>query len=106
MKELFKDIPEVIENTFYISLKCNYSPSNIEPQLPKYISKDFLSESDELIQISKKGLENKINIHNLVKDKDIYFSRINYELDIINKMGFAGYFLIVSDFINWAKKQL
>ena len=105
MKKLFDDVPEIIENTFNISLKCNYSPSIIEPQLPKYISKNYSSESEELIKTSKNGLENKVKIHNLNKDKDIYFSRINYELDIINKMGFAGYFLIVSDFINWAKNQ-
>ncbi len=103
MNDLFFDIPESIKNTCSIALKCNFAPTKKNPRLPKFISNNKLSEDEELYNQSHKGLENKILSDKL--DKKIYNQRLDYELEVIKKMGFSGYFLIVSDFINWAKSM-
>ena len=103
MYEVFNDIPEVIENNFKVALQCQFYPKEISPKLPKFISKDGLSEEDLLIKNSKEGLNLRILKTNL--NRDIYEKRLDYELEVINKMGFAGYFLIVADFVKWAKNK-
>jgi len=105
MKNLFKDLPEAISNTYLIALKCNYAPKESSPNLPKFITNDNISEEKELNMKSHEGLENRLKQYLKSKDRDIYRKRLLYELETINKMGFAGYFLIVSDFINWAKNK-
>jgi len=104
MTELFSDIPEVIENNFNVAISCNYFPNEVLPKLPKFKNNLNLSESDLLIKVALNGLENKIK-ENKISEEDHYKDRLNYEIGIINKMGFAGYFLIVSDFVNWAKEN-
>jgi len=104
MIDIFKDIPEIIENNFRIAIKCNYYPTEILPKLPKFSSNQNLTESEILNLKSKEGLllrlqEEKIN------SSSIYQKRLNYELEVINSVGFAGYFLIVADFVNWAKNK-
>ena len=101
MYELFQDIPDVIENNFKVALKCQFYPKEISPKLPKFLNDKGLSENELLIKNANKGLVDRINSYNL-SDKT-YKKRLDYELDIINKMGFAGYFLIVADFVKWAK---
>ena len=103
MYELFSDIPEVIENNFKLALKCQFFPKEISPKLPKFISVENLSENELLIKNSTQGLIEKIKSNNLSAES--YKKRLNYELEIINKMGFAGYFLIVADFVKWAKER-
>ncbi|MEY3197343.1 MAG: hypothetical protein RLZZ59_714 [Pseudomonadota bacterium] len=113
MQELFKDIPEAIDNSYYIMQRCCYMAKPSDPQLPH-----FADNSDAEIELlkneAKNGLTERLkhkfihdNIpeteHNAVTEE--YFKRIEYELDIICKMNFAGYFLIVSDFIKWSKKS-
>jgi len=104
MSEVFYDLPEVLENNFNVAISCNYFPKEINAQLPKFINSENLSEKDLLIKLAKEGLNKKISKNQGLK-KGIYNQRIDYELDIIIKMGFAGYFLIVSDFVNWAKSK-
>ena len=104
MKELFSDLPEIIENNFNVALSCNFFPKEIQAQLPKFINTENLSEKDLLIKLTNDGLNKKI-LNNKYLHKEKYEERIEYELDIIIKMGFAGYFLIVSDFVNWAKSK-
>ena len=104
MYEKFKDIPEVISNAYEISKKCN-----LEIETGIYILPDFetplnKSASDYLIEMSKHNLKEKIKNFS-EKDKAIYFNRLNFELDVISKMGYSGYFLVVSDFVNWAKEN-
>ena len=101
MYELFKDIPDAIGNTYNVALKCNYAPNIESPKFPKFISQEDLTEEQELERIAINGL--KIRLKNT--NNDTYLKRLKYELEIINKMGFAGYFLIVSDIIKWAKKE-
>jgi len=104
MVELFSDIPEVVENNYKVALACNYFPKEISPKLPKFNNKDNLVEKDLLIKLTKEGLNKKIpSIKNY--KIDIYKKRAEYELNVIIKMGFAGYFLIVADFVNWAKNN-
>ena len=104
MINIFGDIPEIIENNFRIALKCNYYPKEILPKLPKFSSDQNLSESELLNLKSKEGLLLKLQEMN-INSPSIYQERLNYELEIINNMGFAGYFLIVADFVNWAKNK-
>jgi DNA polymerase-3 subunit alpha len=103
MKSLFKDLPEAIENTIIIAKKCSYFPKANDPALPKYGNGEN-TEDGELSFQSKQGLEIILE-KNKILDKAPYYERLNYELSIITKMGFAGYFLIVSDFIKWSKKN-
>ena len=104
MINIFGDIPEIIENNFRIALKCNYYPKEILPKLPKFSSDQNLSESELLDLKSKEGLLLRLQEMN-INSPSIYQERLNYELEIINNMGFAGYFLIVADFVNWAKNK-
>jgi DNA polymerase-3 subunit alpha len=103
MYELFHDIPEVIENNFNLALKCQFFPKEIFPKLPKFSNVEGLSENELLIINAQRGLAERVRSYNLSEEP--YKKRLNYELEIISKMGFAGYFLIVADFVNWAKKN-
>ena len=104
MINIFGDIPEIIENNFRIALKCNYYPKEILPKLPKFSSDQNLSESELLNLKSKEGLLLRLQEMS-INSPSIYQERLNYELEIINNMGFSGYFLIVADFVNWAKNK-
>ena len=110
MIELFSDIPEALTNTVRIAEKCN-----IDLELGKFYLPDFevpneFSREDFLRKISKEGLLNRIqDIKNSTDsyslEESTYIERLNYELDMICKLDFAGYFLIVADFVNWAQKN-
>src|SRR6056300_106769 len=104
MFELFSDIPEIIENNYNVAISCSYYPKEVTPKLPKFKNNLNLSEGQLLVKIAKNGLIEKIN-ENKIQEKKQYENRLDFEIDIINKMGFAGYFLIVSDFVNWAKEN-
>ena len=102
MVKLFEDVPEAIANTAVIAQRCSYLLEPIDPLLPTF-SKD---EQAELAQQAEDGL--KWRLENFVAEgteQKPYFDRLEYELGVINQMGFPGYFLIVSDFIKWAKEQ-
>ena len=110
MIELFSDIPEALINTVKIAAKCN-----IDLELGKFYLPDFevpneFSREDFLRKISKEGLTKRINdikksIDPYDIDESVYIERLEYELDMICKLDFAGYFLIVADFVNWAQKN-
>ena len=108
MAEIFSDIPIALTNTLLIAKKCSLLLEEKKPVLPTYPKIKKLSEHDELIKESEKGLNLRLkDIKELNKsnniDINIYYERLSYELDIISKMGYSGYFLIVSEFVNWAK---
>ncbi len=112
MTELFSDLPEAIENTINIARRCAYKVDIIDPLLPNYTRGMDVSEADMLRESSVKGLRERLDFkakeENLQSGKDQdwekeYWDRLDYELGIINQMGFPGYFLIVADFIQWAK---
>lgn len=113
MKQLFHDLPEAIENSICIAKRCHVMPEPHPPMLPNFGSTE-ISEDDLIKEESEKGLrfrlEGKFRLENISPDDQEkitkeYFARLEYELDIITKMKFSGYFLIVSDFIKWSKEH-
>ena len=106
MTELFKDLPEAIENTIIIAKRSSFLVKGHKPILPRFPDLDNITENDYLIKISLEGLEKRfqMSLENFSSDKkSTYNERLKNELDIINNMGFSGYFLIVYDFIKWSK---
>ena len=106
MISLFQDIPEAIENTVNIAKRCSFFAKTHEPILPKFPGLKNIDENDYLFDISNKGLMKRFqfSIKKFTdQEKETYQNRLTKELNIINKMGFAGYFLIVYDFIKWSK---
>ena len=101
----FKDIPDAIENTVIIAKKCSFFLEERLPKLPKISIQDF-DENTFLKKMSFEGLEKRLKRDFIDKNEyEIYKNRLNFELETIIKMGYASYFLIVSDFINWAKNN-
>jgi len=114
MMELFKDLPEAIENTTNVASRCAVKVDCIDPLLPNFTRGLDLSEADMLRTDSEVGLRERLDFKASAEgltpgnDQDWekpYWDRLNFELKIINQMGFPGYFLIVADFIRWAKDQ-
>jgi|CXWL01.1.fsa_nt_gi DNA polymerase-3 subunit alpha len=105
MCELFSDIPEALANTVAIARRCSFVAQSRSPILPSF-SIEGMSEADSLRAQAHKGLEERLSgyIDDEEKRKP-YFERLEFELDVIIKMKFPGYFLIVSDFITWSKAQ-
>lgn len=116
MEALFADLPEAIENTVVIAKRCYFRSPVRKPILPSYPTTAGHDESQELRLKAEAGLAKRLeeqvffytpvpNDAEKEKIRQKYFDRLNYEIGIIEKMGFPGYFLIVSDFIQWAKSQ-
>ncbi|MEM1051924.1 MAG: DNA polymerase III subunit alpha [Pseudomonadota bacterium] len=106
MEELFEDIPEAIANTLVIAQRCAYAPPYRDPILPS-LAGDLEGEAKMLKEQSTAGLEARLEPYENLSEEDrkAYFERLDYEIGIIVNMGFPGYFLIVADFIQWAKDQ-
>ena len=108
MNELFSDLPEALENSVHIAERCSYMLTKQKPLLPIFKTESGKSQDDELEDMAHRGLEEKLLFQN---DKDyeqkrkVYFDRLSYELSVIKTMGFSGYFLIVADYVRWAKSQ-
>ncbi len=135
MEALFADLPEALENTVNIAKKCAVMAFERPPTLPKFSSEKDFDEREALKNESYQGLRmrlaHKFKMEKLAVEKNSapestaqqgkniaqesldheekitqeYFARLDYELSVIGKMNFAGYFLIVSDFILWSKKN-
>ena len=143
MRELFKDLPEAIENTALIARRCSVMSETAKPMLPHFPTEAGRSEDQEFEAVSKQGLEERLNEyvfprelrakqkqapHTSPEEDCSHFSdqknakpgislsmeekaaiaapyreRLAYEISVIEKMEFPGYFLIVSDFIRWSK---
>ena len=107
MIELFSDIPEAIENTVEIAKRCNVTVRLNEYFLPQFPTGGMTTE-DFLVKVSEEGLEDRLEFlfpdENERKEKrPEYDDRLRVELEVINQMGFPGYFLIVMEFIQWSK---
>jgi DNA polymerase III subunit alpha len=110
MTTLFSDIPEALQNSVEIARRCNFEFTLGKNYLPDFPTPNKEKLEDFLISESKKGLEVRLKelFPDEVKRNEVrhdYEARILFETSIINQMGFAGYFLIVADFINWAKNN-
>jgi len=108
MQALFDDIPSAITNTLEIAKKCNYEMDLGNHYLPDFPVPAGMTTGEFLVQESYKGLELRFEAlypakADQEKHKAAYWDRLQIELDVINNMGFPGYFLIVADFIMWAK---
>ncbi|MEN9463958.1 MAG: hypothetical protein RL217_139 [Pseudomonadota bacterium] len=104
MTELFKDLPSALENTIEIARRCNVKVKTGTYYLPPYPIPEGMDEAEFFRKISKLGLEERLLYLGIGADKrQAYDDRLTFELDIIIQMGFPGYFLIVMDFIQWAK---
>ena len=114
MLELFADIPEALQSTVNIAKRCNYLSKKVDPLLPIFECPNGLSQDEYIDSEAHKGLAGRLEKHVYFSgmtpeekaeiDKK-YYERLEYELGVIKKMGFPGYFLIVSDFIRWSKNN-
>ena len=115
MVALFADLPEAIENTTEIARRCAVRPRTHPPILPQFVATpagadveaQLTIEADELRSQAEEGLRERLAAQGCAEgyqEKD-YWDRLAFELDIITGMKFPGYFLIVADFIKWAKQQ-
>jgi DNA polymerase-3 subunit alpha len=111
MRTLFRDIPEAVDNTVAIAKRCNFIPPLGQYHLPQFPIPPGYEVQSYLKQQAEQGLERRLQQdfggHSQQYEQlwQNYYQRLNHELEIINKMGFPGYFLIVADFIYWAKVQ-
>ena len=111
--KLYSDIPEALENNYNFHLRFNFKPKKSKPILPSIASNESSSPEEELSSLARIGLENRLKNFilkkNNIKSKEniqkIYEDRLSHEINIINSMDYASYFLIVSDYIKWAKKN-
>tara|TARA_Y100000590_G_scaffold122043_1_gene139718 strand:- start:16 stop:3429 length:3414 start_codon:yes stop_codon:yes gene_type:complete len=113
MNKLFLDLPEALENNYNLPFRCSFRPISSKPILPNIGSDKSGNPDEALALLSEEGLINKfINIFKISKDKiqtdskfKLYKSRLEHELKIITEMKYSSYFLIVSDYIKWAKNN-
>ena len=104
MEEAFSDLPEATANTLVVAQRCAYAPPYREPILPS-LAGDLEGEARALAEDARAGLEERLKPYGDMSEDERkpYFDRLDFEVDVIVKMGFPGYFLIVADFIKWAK---
>lgn len=112
MVALFADLPEAVANTINIAKRCNYVLQYVDPLLPIFECPEGKTQNEYLREEAYKGLahkmETQVYFEGMTEEEkkeldERYYARLEYELSVIEKMGFAGYFLIVSDFIRWSK---
>ena len=114
MRAAFSDLPEAIDNTLVIARRCAYAPEPRDPILPAYPAPQGFTEAEALRDQAEEGLAARLEAHVFQPEMDEparlevakpYRDRLEYELGVIIDMGYPGYFLIVADFIKWAKDQ-
>ncbi|MEQ1713036.1 MAG: DNA polymerase III subunit alpha, partial [Hyphomicrobium sp.] len=113
MAALFKDLPEALANTVEIAKRCAYRPRGKKPILPSFVSvtdgatpeERLVAEATELKRQAEEGLARRLEVAPLADGftREDYDKRLAFEVEIITKMKFPGYFLIVADFIKWSK---
>ncbi len=104
MDEAFADLPEATANTLVIAQRCAFAPPYRKPILPS-LAGDLSGEARMLAEDSRAGLEARLAAYPDLTEEErkVYFDRLEFEINVIVNMGFPGYFLIVADFIKWAK---
>ncbi len=114
MRKLFADLPEALDNTLVVAKRCAFMVESIAPILPPFDCGVGRDEETELRAQAAAGLELRLTDHVLKPEmsdqeretaSEPYRRRLDYELGVIVEMGFPGYFLIVADFIQWAKNH-
>ena len=113
LEKLYSDIPEALENNYNFPYRFNFKPNKSKPILPTLKIKNNVTVKNELLMLAKSGLKNRLNnfifkknnFNNKINVEKKYEDRLFHELEIINSMDYSGYFLIVSDYIKWAKNN-
>ncbi|HKT20921.1 MAG TPA: DNA polymerase III subunit alpha [Stellaceae bacterium] len=114
MRVLFADLPEACDNTLVVAQRCAFMPEPRKPILPPFPTESGRKEETEVRLVALAGLDARLESHVWSEEMSAaereeaarpYRERFEYELGVIIKMGFAGYFLIVAEFIQWAKAQ-
>ena len=112
MAALFADLPEALSATVEVAERCAFRPRTLAPILPRFSTgegktPETVNEAEELRRAARAGLEQRLKRHPLAPGHTVeeYHDRLTFELGVIEKMKYAGYFLIVADFIQWAKAQ-
>ncbi len=113
MSVLFADIPEALASTVEIAERCSFRPLTRKPILPRFSNEAEgreaaeWAETDELRKQAETGLKKRLEVNGLAHGftEEDYLERLNFELGVIERMNYPGYFLIVADFIKWAKSQ-
>jgi DNA polymerase-3 subunit alpha len=105
MAAQFADLPEALENTLEIARRCAFRPKKRDPILPQFVPESGRTPEEEMREQSAAGLEAKLAKHGLHAERQVYLDRLAFELNVILGMNFAGYFLIVSDFMKWTRAQ-
>ncbi len=106
MEELFADLPEATANTLVVAQRCAFAPPKRKPILPS-LAGDLEGEARMLADDARAGLAARLEPYGELPEEErkVYADRLEFEIDVIAGMGFPGYFLIVADFIKWAKAQ-
>ena len=99
----FADLPEAIENTVQIAKRCAFRPKKRSPILPQFVPESGLSPAEELRAQAEAGLKRRLADHGTFAEENVYRDRLEFELSVIIRMDFPGYFLIVSDFMKWTR---
>ena len=107
MRRLFADLPEACDNTLDVARRCAFMVEKRDPILPSFPTTGGRSEPEEMAHQAREGLRARFALlalagTPLAVPEQAYWDRLEHEIDVISKMGFSGYFLIVSDFIKWA----
>ena len=109
MRVLFSDLPEALAASVDIAMRCSYRVATRKPILPSFHigEDDQADETAEMRRQAEEGLRKRLKAHGFAEGKteQDYWDRLHYELDIIERMEFPGYFLIVADFIKWSKEH-
>jgi DNA polymerase-3 subunit alpha len=110
MRTLFADLPEACDNTIEIARRCAFMLEKHDPILPRFDTGEGRTEQEELAYQARQGLHGRLDTltlagQDLAASPEAYREQLDFELNVISQMGFSGYFLIVSDFIKWAKDQ-
>src|SRR5229473_197790 len=114
MAVLFADVPEALASTIEIAERCSFRPVTRKPILPRFTvgagTNAVEAESDEAAELrrqAEEGLSDRLRVHGLSQggSEEDYRARLAFEIDVITRMNYAGYFLIVADFIQWAKAE-
>ena len=115
MVELFADLPEAVDNTIEIARRCHYRPLGKKPILPRFVAvkpgstdeEQLAAEAEALRVEAEAGLRDRLAVIEMAPGftREDYEKRLAFEIDVISKMKFPGYFLIVADFIKWSKNN-
>ncbi len=107
MRSTFADLPVAVENAWHLAQRCNLELTLGNYALPAFPVPEGVTEDDYLREMSADGLDDRLKRHGLAPDatREEYDQRLERELEVITTMGFSGYFLIVADFIAWARNN-